>query len=301
MSTFSSGSGISELVEALENRQFIGNFTSKQYVSRLNQYKDVIILQENETELIDDMCGLGQRIVDCGYRTWFGHEYTEANIHCIHVEVIDGDNTLTTPITFGEYRFEVAALQSTLDVIEMKIRPISPIARSGSIFADTTIATFIANHQYVGEWLLTADVWAVETSRAIGQTLSRFYHDDVNWANAKQCAMLFGMLCIYAVNGSVDFVKWLGDFSIRFIYAVDKLLNTAKPIIFAILNFCGKIIGGMYLLLAMMWRDSFGHPTHGRNSVNRSRPAIQPYEWNGTRSSKPRYTNRNRDGAFSWK
>lgn len=284
MSPFSTGSGINELIQALENRQFIGDFTSKQYVSRLKQYKDVIILHPNETQLADDMCRLKQRIMDCDYRTWFGHSYTETDDHCIYIELIDGDSTLTMPITFGEYRFEIFSLQTTRNAIEMKIRPISPIARSGSIFADTTIGTFIENHQYVGEWLAKADVWAMEASRAIGPTLSRFYQNDVNWANVKHCIVLFGWFCIYAVNASIDFVKWLGDFSIRLIYALDKLLNTAKPIIFAILNLCGKIIGGAYLLLAMIWRDCFGRPTHGRISMNRPRPAIQPYQWNRRRT-----------------
>lgn len=268
MSTFSSDSGIRELIRPLQNRQFIGNFTSKQYVPRLKQYKDVIILQQNETNLVEDMCRLEQKILDRGYRTWFGYEYTEKNEHCIQVELIDGDTTLTTPITFGEYRFEIVeivVLRNTLNAIEMKIRPISSIARSGSIFADTTIGTFIENHQHVGAWLLTADVWAMETLRAIGQTLLRFYHNDMNWANAKNCIMLFVWLCFCAVQMSVDFVKGLGNFSIRFIYAIDKLLFTARPIIFAILNLLGKIIGGAFLLLAMVWRDCFGHRTHGRN------------------------------------
>lgn len=63
--------------------------------------------------------------------------------------------------------------------------------------------------------------------------------------------LLFISLCVGAVHG----IHFLFNFIILFLHQISNLIRVSTPFLLGILDFFSKIIGGFYILIAMMWRD----------------------------------------------
>lgn len=256
---------IVKAIKSLNNRQFVGNYCAKQLVPELSQYKNVVILHPSETELVDILRDIRRQMNARECRKWFGYEYMGADGDCIWTEFQitgndDGDErTAATPTAFGEYSFQIVSVAYTTSVIELIVQPIRPVTPTGNILADTTVGRFLHSQQHLIERAATIDVWANEKVRTIGAAVARFYRNDLTWPNVQHCLYLLGVMCIAGIRSSVRVVSSLGEFSLRFLDALERLLRAATPIFLALISLCGKIIGGAYILLAMVWRDLFGN------------------------------------------
>lgn len=80
-------------------------------------------------------------------------------------------------------------------------------------------------------------------------------------------------------NSTGKCIEFTGNFSLKFMREVNNLLRTLTPIVLAVIELVGKLVGGLYLLLAMFVQGrnrpgaprQFGQPIQNRRPM----PALQ--------------------------
>lgn len=103
--------------------------------------------------------------------------------------------------------------------------------------------------------------------------------------NTKQAIVFFGVLFMALFSGIIQLIQFSGEFTLRLIREVSNLLHASTPIVISIINMIGKIIGGFYLLIAMMWRDGKQPTTPALSHANYKRLAIEGKSMNYRPSS----------------
>lgn len=74
--------------------------------------------------------------------------------------------------------------------------------------------------------------------------------------NIKEVIIFMSVFIVTCVTGMFHLVRYVGDYSIKFMREFSVFIETSTPIFLAIIDFCGKCVGGFYLLIAMLWRGS---------------------------------------------
>lgn len=98
-----------------------------------------------------------------------------------------------------------------------------------------------------------------------------------NW---KEIFMFIGMGIVGGVSGLAKCVEFVGNFSLKFMHEFSFLLRTITPIVLAVIELVGKVIGGLYLLIAMMFRGNAPPPQFGRPQLGQilpGRPSPQQF------------------------
>ena len=92
-----------------------------------------------------------------------------------------------------------------------------------------------------------------------GQAWS-FIRPQLSLANLVNLGKLLLVLLLAALTGLVAGVKQLAHFSLRALHELANLVERSTPLALGALNMVGKVFGGAYLLIAMIWRDSVQKP-----------------------------------------
>lgn len=277
----------------LIDRIFMGDYQEKRLVGKLNTYKDLIVVNKHEKILCDDLVKVKNQLINSNPHAWIG--FTEPNdigapaVYCIWT-TLDDQTKVQTPgtspeaasVVFGEYWFQIKALRFGVNTIELCVTILRPIDPTSSMSSGTTISTIAQQameidttkiQQYVQEniievdWILLFNQWKM----SINQMAYRFIATEITWSNFVHCIRLFGVLCIALVKWSVQFVHSLGEFTLKLMFQLNRLFKTATPIVLALISLISKMIGGFYILLAMIWRDLFG----SGDNRNQSGPACR--------------------------
>lgn len=111
----------------------------------------------------------------------------------------------------------------------------------------------------------------------------RSLHDSLLWLlsqkftaqNVVQFFKFMTLLMVAALSGSLYAIKFLGLFTLRFMEELSKLMHVMMPFLLRCLDLVNKAIGGFYILIAMVWRDSIGSGRASRQSPHRNE-AIMP-------------------------
>lgn len=264
----------------LKNRVFLGNFQEKRYVPKLNTYKDVIVLDKNEKILCDDFVSVRNRIQNCDPNIWVGFSAPTDGVpsaFCIWTTLAEENPSrrealnmsATDPsIVFGEYWFQVETLYFGTNTVEIQLkilRPVDSIANSSSSssvsfaqqaleFDPSTIQRYVEDNIINVDWSGLLNRWKV----SLNQTTYRFASEQINFSNFIRCIGLIGAFCIGSVNAIIQFIHFLGEFTLKLTFELTRLVRSITPIVLALLNLIGKVVGGFYILLAMIWRDLFG-------------------------------------------
>ena len=103
------------------------------------------------------------------------------------------------------------------------------------------------------------------------------------WANLRphlSLANLLGLgklglvLLLAAVTGLVAAGRHAALFSLKLVHELAHLVERSTPLAMAALNMVTKCVGGAYLLIAMIWRDTVKRPAPG--PAPPPRPALGP-------------------------
>uniref|UniRef100_A0A7G3B7R5 Uncharacterized protein n=2 Tax=Lutzomyia longipalpis TaxID=7200 RepID=A0A7G3B7R5_LUTLO len=89
---------------------------------------------------------------------------------------------------------------------------------------------------------------------------------------------MFIFFAITAVVSTFHAVRAIGEFGLRFMAETRRCFNTLMPLFLGIIDFFTKIVGGFYMLIAMIWRDSINLRGAGRNNLRALPPP--PRRWN---------------------
>lgn len=104
------------------------------------------------------------------------------------------------------------------------------------------------------QWKLLFDFWKREVSAAAAWFLSI----SVNRQSITETLRFISLLIVSLFAGSTQIVKYLGIFAIKLIERTTWLAHVLTPFALALVDLCTKIVGGLYLLIAMIWKDSIG-------------------------------------------
>lgn len=306
--------------QILVDRIFMGDYVEKRYVDKLNAYKDLIAMNKQEEILASDLAKVENRILGVNRNAWFGytepHDVGAPPVNCIWTNLDEPDKTTqgAASVVFGEYWFQIKGIRFGANAVEIHIKVLRPIDSTSSMSNSMTISSFAQQameidstkiQQYVQEnivevdWVALFNQWKISINRMV----YRFFSTEITWNNFVHCIQLFGLLCISFAKLSVNFIHSTGEFTLRLIFELRKLIQTASPIVLSMLSLLTKMIGGFYILIAMIWKDLFygdsnsnrknGQvPNHGhapiayREYTNQSRPQ---YSFRRPNNSTPRY------------
>ena len=103
--------------------------------------------------------------------------------------------------------------------------------------------------------------------------------------NVSQLGKLMMVLVLAMVTGIIAGVKQLAQFCLKLLHELANLVDRSTPLALGALNMFSKVIGGAYLLIAMIWRDATkkqppppppSSSAPPRPAINMSRPGPGP-------------------------
>lgn len=104
------------------------------------------------------------------------------------------------------------------------------------------------------QWKALYDFWRLEMSAAVAWALSV----SINRQTITETLRFISLIIVSLFAGSTQIIKYLGIFSIKLIERTTWLAHVLTPVALGLIDLVSKVIGGFYLLIAMIWRDSVG-------------------------------------------
>lgn len=301
--------------QILNDRIFMGDFQEKRYVKALNKYRDLIVLNKHEKILCDDLTKVKNKLLSenrlayCGFTSPM--ELDAPGVYCIWttidniIQTTSIGSQLTASVGFGEYWFQIKSIDfANANSMEIKVTVLRPIDVTTAMSSGPSLSLIAQQalevdttkiQQYVQDsinvnWSELINQWFT----SINQKMYCFLSTEITWQNFINCILMFGILSVALIQMSVQFVYTLGEWSIRLISELNKLIKVSTPIILAIINLFSKMIGGLYILLAMIWRDLF----HGDSRNNKNTNERRSYY--GYNSQRPSITYHGGPRAYSF-
>lgn len=260
--------------DMVKKQVFLGQFTEKKFVPSLKAYRDLITVDASESTLFGRLLGfVSTRLLHTidNRSTWIGISMAEAS-QCwtILTQLPDG-------LAFGEYLFKVKTISFKPNEISLKLKivydrdgnekPITPQPPADLQLEDVMI--FIRQ--------LSADV----TSRV--QTL---------WADRQHITVLGTFIFLknivkytavtVLILGAFLFqaIGAIGRFSMTFGDESRKFIRVLMPLLLGLVDLANKMVGGFYILIAMIWRDTMNGLAAGRRPPPTGRMMVDsvPYQ-----------------------
>lgn len=246
--------------QMLINRLFLGHYQERRFVESIGSYRDVVFIPATEYDLKKDLDTVRKRLKNF-YKfsdTWVG---------------ITGPDCAGAPagyavwvrlhnLAFGRYWFQIKKVKFVDDremILHLKcIRcaDVESFSESEKVFetSDNAPEPTTANNDTVNidevkqRWKefvegITANLASVFTAH-----------------NVREVIIFMSVFILTCVTGIFHFVRYVGDYSIKFMRELSIFIQASTPIFLATIDFFSKCIGGFYLLIAMLWRGSKVQP-----------------------------------------
>ncbi|XP_020818586.1 uncharacterized protein LOC110191926 [Drosophila serrata] len=264
-----------------KSRLFRGHYLERCLVEQVGGYRDVVVLQRSERELeklLHNSAGqlrmFYQRFVP---NMWVGvtsgsygsykHTSDPGQLEtCIWTELSD--------LAFGEYWFSIKTIRFRDQEVQLKLKmvravepePLVPPRRSLSLNRSShnnskaitsgdglSPSDKVADQVQLGlnDFLAVLQQWG----DGVKQTVYDFMANDVNKRNIMGTIRFLGLLIFSALGGAAMALRFLGVFAVRFLFELSRFTHTATPIVFKVLEFLNKIVGAIFILLTMIWKD----------------------------------------------
>lgn len=121
------------------------------------------------------------------------------------------------------------------------------------------------------QWKVLYDFWKREAAAAVAWFLSI----SINRQTVTETLRFISLIIVSLFAGSTQIVKYIGIFSIKLIERTTWLVHVLTPIALGLMELCSKIIGGFYILIAMVWKDSIGSRRQPPNNAIEAGPQRQ--------------------------
>ncbi|XP_061391850.1 uncharacterized protein LOC133327302 [Musca vetustissima] len=300
--------------QILKSRLFRGFYEERRYVEAVQGYRDIVSLHKSEKELnklLKDICEKLQMFysqqnpdmwVGVTQGPLVGSKPTPGAMDTfIWAEIED--------LAFGQYWFSIKSLRFRANEVVVKLKVVRSVdseemsekyiksstvstetvqADSTTTGTNTAAAVDGANEKEVSlqDFAQLFQQW----NATFKQTIYDFMANDISKENLKGVLRFMGLVIVSLCSGALMAVKFLGIFAIRFMFEFSRLTHVLTPIILKIIEVFNKIVGGFYLLLAMIWKDAV---------VNRNQPksAMPALEYNRSMYMSIEYDIRQRRSA----
>lgn len=270
----------------LKSRVFPGDFREKRFVDKLESYRDLIVLNPNDTEFADDLLAVRNRIMRFySNKIWVGYTNTDAfNLPCIWTE-------LKTSIPFGKYWFQVKSIHFRKLEVIIKLKVIREFGPN-----DTEIpaAEEVSQpQQQENEFTTLNQSKIAENFVEYFQTYKTEFHTSmlkffsiyITAENTIYAMQYMTILLCALIAGALHSIKHLGFFVIKVMEQLNVFIKVSTPIVLRIIDLLTKIVGGFFILLAMIWRDCLGNKSNNQMPQQRR---MQPIEYYSTTRQQPR-------------
>lgn len=243
--------------QMVKTRVFLGHYQEKRFVDSLQSYRDIIAISVTEKDLINDMDIIKKRITKAGHLVWIG--FTDSSV--IGAPVAPCLWTKLEHIPFGEYWFQIKTIRFRDTEILIKLKMLRPKYSMDQQVTKKTIPqpNLFDFSPYIS---------------GVCDTATQLSHDLVNWIQERKfdkenfitSLKLFSLLVIGTLTASWHFVGYVGKFSLQFMDLMIRLIHVSMPLLLSLVDLLNKIIGGIFILIAMIWRDTFGSGSRSRYS-----------------------------------
>lgn len=226
----------------------------KRRVQLLETYRDLIVVSNTEIEFkqkLDDLLQIFKQKY-AQKPVWLGvtnASDSETPIgHCIWTEV--GND-----LAFGQYWFQVRRIAFHKNEIYIKLKCLREYTKESKKdgvkkpepwdllqYDPATVAKNFT--ELLEKW-----------KTSLYDLILYFCSVWVTFDNFKSFARFLCLLFISLCVGTVQGIQFLGNFVILFIHHLSNLIRVSTPFLLGIVDFFSKIVGGFYILIAMMWRD----------------------------------------------
>lgn len=263
----------------LKTRIFRGCYQERRYVEHLNGYRDLIIINKQENDLIKDLGYLRNRINDFyqNDNKWIGITIpnmigTPAGGTCIWTEI--------TNIPLGEHWFYLKTIKFRNNEIAIKLQQLRSIDDDNDNISSMKSRKLntkndnnddndennvdVNNDATINDFINLFTSW----NQSIKITLYSFLSHDINKKNIISTLKFLGLIIISLLTFTIEAIKFIGIYSLRFMAELRLWIQTCTPIILTLIDLISKLIGGFYILIAMLWRDAFGGGGGGNRTQN---------------------------------
>ncbi|XP_055902756.1 uncharacterized protein LOC129938942 [Eupeodes corollae] len=246
--------------QMLRSKLFTGVYKERCYIDAVNDYRDQIIINRNEKDLkaiLEDIeTRLRQFYATKSSPMWIGISSTYSSSSaagtaadtCIWVELDE--------LAFDQYWFSIKSVRMRENEIIIKLKPIRPV----EVESVEVGSSYSKSPEELGKPIDSIGVqdfiqlimgWGTSTKRIIYEFMS----NDISKENLAAVIKFLILISISLLSFSIEAIRFLGIFSIRFMMEFRRILAVSTPIMLRIIDLCGKIVGGFYILIAMIWRD----------------------------------------------
>lgn len=233
----------------LKGRIFIGRFQEKRYVSHLKDYRDVIVVNPDEKDLHIDLRVIKKRLSNTCKDKWIGITTPDtigAPVgFCLWVELPEE--------VFGQYFYKVRSVRFRNNEVLLKIKPLRALVANTSMTKNNTTSETHSSK---------LEIFKQRLKHLILEDVSTFIYNTVTFNNIKETTKFLVLLLGTLLVGVIEGMKYLAEFSLKLLHELSFLMKTLTPFAIACVDMFGKVVGGFYILLAMIWRDSTKPRTH---------------------------------------
>ncbi|XP_014096036.3 uncharacterized protein [Bactrocera oleae] len=281
----------------LKSRFFRGYYEERRFVDSVAGYRDIIGLHRGERELellLLDIRSKLKIFYQHSPQVWIGVTHgafmgitPKKNTLDTHIWV------QLQEVAFGEYWFSIKSIRFRTNEVILKVNVVrsveaesrferSQISTTAPMNVKDTSKSALKTKDSVNRFKnapqLTEDMVNgptviqpevlqigyedfVNIVRDWGKTIKHSVYDfmsnDVNKDNVKDFLKFLGLVVISLLTGCVVAIKYLGTFTLRFMFEFTRFTHVMTPIILKVIDTINKIVGGFYILLAMIWKDAF--------------------------------------------
>jgi len=279
---------LKHLRERISGCLFSGWYTERRYVDAIDRYRDVVLVDSIEVLIIKQV---KYAIRKCGKilseNSFIG--LTDVENEC-KLFINLGAGGVEASHAFGHYWFQ--------------LRSINFIPNLGLALEVVVVRQFVTTDSE-SCWKCQAHVREQDSSPpvkidSIGAALldmrSRLYQVSADvltevwqpqtyWsklrpmltvANLVHMGKLVMVLVLALFTGMIAGVKQLAQFSLKLLHELANLVDRSTPLALGALNIMSKVMGGAYLLVAMIWKDSVKKPVGGQVPVRPQISSLPP-------------------------
>lgn len=244
--------------EILKSRIFLGRYIERRLADKRIGYRDVILVSGAEVELIRDLTEAQQKLITACANTkpWIGITDTEPlGIHtsgvCLWTEIENQP--------FGAFWFQIKSVKFRDGEVLVTLKCIRHISE-----AFIEIEPILTGAGNTKKSLESNNERKPNTSvQSLNETYSEFVDtlkSFLSITNVKEFITFLFAFVIAIFTGSTAFINFLGNFILALIREISFFVKNSTPMFLGVLDFFAKIIGGFYILLAMMFKQSTPRP-----------------------------------------
>ncbi|XP_017864439.1 PREDICTED: uncharacterized protein LOC108614711 [Drosophila arizonae] len=273
-----------------KSRLFRGVYLERCFVDQLGGYRDVIVLQRSERDLEKQLLSSAEKLQLFYQRfvpnMWVG--ITRGSVgnykHIPHPAQLDTCIwTELSDLAFGEYWFSIKTLRFRSQEVQIKLKMVRPVEdeplptprpslkKSSPSRALTSGDSnkVVVDDEVQPPQIGLADFLEVlqQWRQSIVTTTYEFMANDVNKRNIIGTIRFLCLIVFSILSGAAVALRFMGIFAVRFLFELSRFTHTATPIIFKLIEFVNRIVGAIFVLIAMIWKDLF---------VNRGGSAPRP-------------------------